>query len=174
MSVCVCMCVYWCVYLYMCTWTPKVNLEFLCHSRPYLLRQGSSLNLEFNYWADRLSRKPTTSALLKAVIASVSFHTRLVVARDTSPCLQSKHFTQRAISSASLCFVNMYCTHSFWNLSRFSPLLFAQVPLLPPSLWGSLVTHMLIHPIPYFTHISTFHNLLCLFWLFCFKIRFIL
>lgn len=101
----------------------KIWSPFLNHSQHYWFRQGPSLNLEFTDWTDRLSKEiqeanyfhSSQSWACKCISPTIPCF--YVVARDTNLCLQSKHFTQRAISSASPCFVNMYSY--LWKFKQF-------------------------------------------------------
>ena len=150
------------------TWSP-----FLYHSQPYWFRQGPSLKLEFTDWTDRLSREAQeanyfhSSQSWACKCISPTIPCFYVVARDTNSCLQSKHFTQRAISSASSCFVNMYSY--LLKFKQFFTTIICSNFFSLSFLLGSPVLHMLIYLILYFTHKAIFHDLLCLFVLFFFS-----
>lgn len=174
MCQCVCACV--CMDVVACICVHGDQREswsaFLRHSQPHCLRQGPSLNLEFTSWTDRLSREAQEANYFYSYQSwackciSPTIPCFYVVARDTNPCLQSKHFTQRAISSASPCFVNV-CSYLLKFKQVCTTIICSNIAS-SSFLLGSPVLHMLIYPILYFTHKAIFHNLLCLFVLFCF------
>lgn len=152
------MCACVCMYVFACTCargdqrsTLFVETRSLTEPRvPWLGRQvvqrtpGSQLSLHFPEL--RLQVYPSIPGFY-------------VVARDTSSCLPSKHFTQRAIS-ARLCFVNVY-SYLLKYKQVFTIIICSNI-FSPSFPLGSPFIHMLIQPILYFTHKTTFHDLLCL------------